>query len=411
MKILRHFPILLLSMLISCLPAACGEVGQEEDGPNDFQPIVLTKSQQEVAARGNDFAVALFKAGYQAGKGENLFLSPMSVSMLCCMLANGAEGETYTEIVNTLGLKGFTIDQVNDYYETMVDALLKADNTVSFSLANSIWAAKDLSVKKSFKNAMNDIYDADTYSVDFSAPSTLKQINGWCSTKTSGLVPKMFEELSAQTRMMLINALYFKGSWVTQFPKDQTAKDDFTTLSGAKAKTEFMQLTADLAGYQDESVSLVRMPYGNGAFLMEAIVPAGDFSTFVAGLDREKLAKWEVPTHSRVDLRFPKFKAEYDTDEQLIPMMESLGMKRAFSSFVAEFGKMSDEPLYVSKMRQKTCVIVNEEGTEAAAVTVADMRKNGAGPATAVMRFDRPFLYLIRESSTGAILFIGAKVK
>ncbi|MCR5708945.1 MAG: serpin family protein [Bacteroidales bacterium] len=392
------------------LVAACNELSPEGGAQGDFKPIVLTKSQQQVAARCSDFALAFFKEGYRTTGGDNIFVSPMSLTMLSCMLANGAEGDTYKEIVNTLGLKDFTIDQVNSYYSTMVNALQKADNSVNFSLANSIWPANDISVKKAFQTAMDKTYDAETFAVDFSAPSTLTKVNDWCKAKTSGLIPKMFEELSPWTRMMLINALYFKGTWTTQFPKESTCKDYFITLSGAKAEVEYMNLTAELSGHQDKEVSLVRMPYGNGAFVMEAILPTGDFNAFVTGLSMDKLSAWGKPTHQKVCLRFPKFKAEYDTDHQLVPMMKNLGVKKAFSQN-AEFGKMSNENLYVSDMRQKACVIVDEEGTEAAAVTAVMQKNSVSSEGVALMDFNRPFIYLIRESSTGAILFIGAKVK
>ena len=140
---------------------------------------------------------------------------------------------------------------------------------------------------------------------------------------------------------------------------------------------------------------------------MEVIMPVDkDFTAFIDALSSEKLARWDANTLQKFEIRFPKFKAEFDTENQLVPIMQALGMKKAFS-YDAEFGKMSSSPLYVSNMRQKAFVSVDEEGTEAAAVTEAEMRKNGAG--NYMMVFDRPFVYLIREKSTGSILFIGTK--
>jgi serpin B len=152
------------------------------------------------------------------------------------------------------------------------------------------------------------------------------------------------------------------------------------------------------------------MPYGKGAFLMEAIVPSGDFKSFVAGLSLSQLQQWDQSAQKqKTTLRFPKFTAEFDTDEDLVPVLKRLGMNRAFSSGDADFSNLSNESLYVSNFRQKTYVKLDEKGTEAAAVTIADMRKNAAEGL--FLSFDRPFIYLIRESSTGAILFIGTKVK
>ena len=391
--------------------AGCGDVVPEVGG-DAAQPIVLTKSQQAVMEKGNDFAFSLLRESSKEFAGENLFLSPMGVTIVSSMLANGAEGATYDEIVEAVGLKGCSIDQVNDCYATLVAALYKADSKVSFSLANSIWAAKDISLKKKFRTNMEKTFDAESYSVDFGAAGTLKQVNDWCSKKTNGLIPKMFDQLSPLTRMLLINALYFKGDWVYAFAEKSSYEGDFQTLAGGKAKAQFMSLGRELDVYQDKDVSFVKMPYGNGAFLMEAIVPSGDFKAFLSSLSFSQLQRWDLAvTTTQAELRFPKFTAEFDTDEGLVPVLMRLGMKKAFSANEADFSNMADEGLYVSNFRQKTFVKIDEKGTEAAAVTEAEMRKNAIGGGEMFLVFDRPFVYLIREKSTGAILFIGTKVK
>ena len=414
MKTLSLFRNLMLLSAVSILPfvpVACEGLGQNE-GNEEFTPIVLTKSQQAVAARGDAFALDFLKASTNVFPEKNLFLSPMSVSMLSCMLACGAEGETYSEIVKALGMGDFTIDQVNDCYTTLVASLLKADKSVSLSLANSMWAANGLNVFSSFKKQMTSVYQADTYEVDFSKESTIKTINDWCSQKTSGLVPNMFETISPDVRMILINALYFKGNWKVQFPVDQTAQGTFTSLSEQPVTVNYMSACSEaFTGYCDAEVSVVRMPYGNGAFEMEAIMPAGkDFKAFLKGLTLEKLARWDATTTKQIALTFPKFEASFDTEDHLIPIMQQLGVNKAFTAD-AQFGKISDENLYVSEMRQKAFVSVNEAGTEAAAVTIADLAKNGSPDGTVSMTFNRPFVYLIREKSTGVILFAGLKVK
>ena len=405
---MRNIVLLVLGammLLLGCEPL------EQNEGNVEFTPIVLTKSQQAVVAKGDAFALDFLRVTSQNFPGANLFLSPMSASMLCSMLANGAEGETYAEIVKTIGMDGFTLDQVNDCYATLVTALMKADQNVSLSLANSLWAAKSLDLKSSFQKQMSRVYDADSFVVDFGESTTLQRINGWCNDKTKGLVPKMFEEIDSQVQLILINALYFKGTWKVPFVKDQTAQAPFYALSGQNTTADFMAASSDaFTGYQDESVTVVRLPYGNGAFYMEAIMPADkDFKSFLAGLSTEKLARWDASNIQHFEIRFPKFKAAFDTEQQMVPIMQTLGMKKAFSR-AAEFGKMSSTPLYVSNMRQKSFVSLDEEGTEAAAVTIAELRKNAAGSGP-VLAFNRPFVYLIREKSTGAILFAGAKLQ
>lgn len=398
--------VVFMSFLVSCENAERGGATADR-----AEPIPLTKSQQAVAEKGNAFALALLKESYRSCNEGDLFLSPMGVSTLSCLLANGAEGETYSEIVKAIGLEGFSTPQINDYYKTMATALPKADRSVAFSLANSIWAADGFPVKKDYTKALKEHYDADSYSVNFAGNSTLKKVNGWCSTKTSGLIPKMFDELNASTRILLINALYFKGSWQNKFDKARTKNEPFTTLSGQQKEVPMMNLTASLAAYQDDEVSFVRLPYGNGAFVMEAVLPAGDFNRFIENLDVAQLERWRMAPNSSVQLQFPKFKVEFDTKKQLPLIMNALGMKKAFTG-MAEFGKISSEALYVSDMRQKSYVMVDEEGTAAAAITYAEMRESAMpNPRVLNLAFNRPFLYLIRESSTGSILFIGTKTE
>lgn len=394
-------------MLAACCLCGCGAITPDPDGTE--WPIVLTKGQAAVLEQGNDFAFRLLRETHKESGGDNLFLSPTGVTIVSSMLANGAEGRTYDEIVETIGLKGHSLEDVNACYSALVTGLLKADPKVSLSLANSFWAAKDLSLKKNFCTSMEKTFDAESFSVDFSAPGTLKQVNDWCSKKTDGLIPKMFEQLSPLTRMLLINALYFKGDWTYSFPEAGTQAGDFQTLSGKAAKASFLSLSTDLEAYQDKAVSIVRLPYGNGAFLMEAIVPSGGFEAFLSSLSMEQLKKWDLAVQKQpVQLRFPKFTAEFDTDDKLVSVLQRMGMKSAFSAADADFSNMASEPLYVSNFRQKTYIRLDEKGTEAAAVTVAEMRKNSAGGL--FLAFDRPFIYLIREQSTGAILFIGTKV-
>ena len=404
--------IYLLLLMLGAMLAGCEGLLTDDNGkaPN---PIVLTKSQTAVMEQGNDFAFQLLRECYGEFKGQNLFLSPMGVTIVSSMLANGADGETYNEIVAAIGLKGYSLDKINDCYSTLTAALYKADSKVSFSLANSLWAANDLSLKKSFSDNMKKTFDAESFSVDFSASGTLKKVNDWCSKKTNGLIPKMFDELSPLTRLMLINALYFKGDWVYSFAEEQTHEGSFQTLGGGNEKAQFMTMGRELSVYQDKDVSIVKLPYGNGAFQMEAIMPSGDFAAFLSTLSLTQLQLWDKAVKTaQADLFFPKFTAEFDTDENLVPVLKRLGMKKAFSADEADFSNMSNEGLYVSNFRQKTFVKLDEKGTEAAAVTVADMRKNSAGGSNGLyLRFDRPFVYMIRETSTGAILFIGTKIK
>jgi len=406
----KNYLLCLLATALGVMMPGCNPLTPGND-VKEAQPIVLTKSQQLVLDKGNDFAFDLLWESFVENEGGNLFLSPMGVTIVSSMLANGAAGQTYDEIVATIGMKDFPLEDINDCYARMVSALVAVDPSVALSLANSLWVADDLGLRKKFCANMEKTFDAESFSVDFGDPQTLGQVNDWCSRKTSGLIPKMFDQLDLRTRMLLINALYFKGDWTNAFSAGNTYEADFRALDGSSVRTSFMYQTAELESYQDGDVSVVKMPYGNGAFLMEAILPSGDFKAFLSSLSAEKIREWDASSSGSVCLTFPKFTAEFDTDEMLVPVLSRLGMRRAFTG-EADFSNMSDESLYVDKFRQKTYISVDEKGTQAAAVTVADMRKNGdIAPHVRNIIFDSPFVYLIRESSTGAILFVGAKVE
>lgn len=408
MRMKYYFTILCCFLLM----VGCNELAMDDGREELASPIMLTKSQQEVADSSVGFAFNLLRELSQERSGENLFISPIGVSAVSCMMANGAGDATRDEILEAIGLKGFTIDQMNDYYATMLTALKKADLSVSFLSANSLWASKDLKLYRSYQKQMDKVYGADMFSVDFAATGALKKINLWCSDQTQGRIPKMFEQIPEETRLMLINALYFKGAWTCAFQESATREDDFITLSGAKERIPFMNMTALMSGYLDEEVSVVKLPYGNETFYLEAIMPTGSFASFLQGLTVEKLTNWDMPNCEAIALKFPRFKEECDTGEALIPVMNRLGMNLAFTED-ADFSKMAEKKLVVDEMRQKTYLSIDEKGTEAAAVTVARFRKAAAmtDPVVVEMSFDRPFVYLIREQSTGAILFIGTKVK
>ncbi|MBQ5434571.1 MAG: serpin family protein [Bacteroidales bacterium] len=345
---------------------------------------------------------------------DNVFVSPMGVVMLNLMLANGAEGETYNQIVGTMGMDRLTKDEINAYYKMMYKALSRADKKVSFSLANSLWMKQDFSFNGSYKNVLKNVYSAEAYTVDFTKSATLDQINRWSDTKTSGMVPKILEYVNGATVMMLANAIYFKGDWTNPFKKEATVSGTFTSLDGTKQNVMYMcRGTKDLTGYADEEVCVVRMPYGNGAFYMEAILPAtDDFASFVKGLSKDKLVKWGNNTTEAIDLQFPKMDVGYDTGDALLTgALMNLGMTLPFSN-AADFSGISKNPVNVDVVRQKAKITVDETGTVAAATGLTALRgASGHVSVITQMHFNHPFVYMIRESSTGAILFMGSKVE
>ncbi len=411
MKRLRYIIILVvltvgLFSLVSC-------EGLSGDGGEKYDGIALTKSNEAVRDRSNDFSLKLF--GELAASGdENVFVSPMGVVMLNLMLANGAEGETYDQIVGTMGMDRLTKDEINAYYKMMYKSLSRADKKVSFSLANSLWMKQDYSFNGSYKNVLKNVYSADSYTVDFTKNATLDQINRWSNSKTAGMVPKILDYVNGGTVLMLANAIYFKGDWMYPFKKEATVSGPFNCLDGTKQNVMYMcQGNKDLTGYADDEVCVVRMPYGNGAFYLEAILPTtDDFATFVKGLSKDKLVRWGNNTTEAIDLQFPKMDIGYDTGDGLLTeALMNLGMKLPFST-AADFSGISKSPVCVDVIRQKAKITVDETGTVAAATGLTALRvATFHEPVITQMYFNRPFIYMIRESSTGAILFMGSKIK
>jgi len=371
------------------------------------KPIELTLRQSEKVSADNRFTFRMFREVSEAS-GANTFFSPLSLNMALGMLYNGASGDTRTEMAEALGMADFTDAEINGYYQKMSQALLKADPLTELSIANSIWYRSGLPVKQTFIDVNKNYFDAAVKSLDFSQPDAADVINKWCADKTKNRIKGIISNpIPGNVMMYLINALYFKSKWKSEFDKANTQKADFTKADNGKTVVNMMEQTSTFPYYADEKLQCVEMAYGNEAFSMVAILGAADMriDELIEYLDD---ATWQniVSNMSgqKVWLKLPRFKIECEMN--LNDPVMNVGMTRIFQG---GFDNISDIDLAVSSIRQKTFVEVNEEGTEAAAVTVVGMvTAVGPDPDMPVPFFaNRPFLYLIKEKSTGVILFIG----
>ena len=369
------------------------------------EPIGLTVKQAEKADADNRFAFNMFREVSALSGDPNTFFSPLSLNMALGMLYNGSSGETRAEMAEVLGMADFSETEINEYYQKMSQALLKIDPLTDISIANSIWHRNTLTVKQPFIDINKKYFDAEVQSLDFSKSDAADIINKWCADKTKNKINEIVQKPISDGIMYLINALYFKSKWKNQFDKAQTNLDDFTKSDDQKKRVNMMEQTTTLPYYADEHLKCVEMPYGNEAFSMVAVLPANDMDIdrLIEYLDNTTWQAVVKNLHEReVRIKLPRFKIECD-----IPLnnpVMNVGMKRIFEG---GFGNISDAALFVSVIKQKTFVEVNEEGTEAAAVTIISMDYS-SGPSSEVQFFaNRPFLYLIKEKSTGMILFIG----
>ncbi len=407
---------LLFLAAIICFAASCetpdGD-GKKGGSVEPAKPIVLPTRSAEKVAADNTFAFDFFRQTLATAPEKdkvNAFVSPLSLTMALGMVYNGTSPDAGAEMAAALGVPDFTSEEINTHYRTLVEALLKADPKTALSIANSIWTRDGYPVKPTFYELNRTYYDAEVRERDFSKQSTVDEINGWCDEKTRGKIDKIIDAIGGDVVMYLINAVYFKGQWKYEFDKKETREENFNLADGSTKKAKMMAQTATLPYYLNEAVQCVELPYGNGAFGMVVMMPASHeapLDDLVASLDAAAYNDITAGLYEReVTVKLPRFKQECEFG--LNNAVANLGIRRIFAP--GNLGGIADDPnLAVSAIKQKTFVEVNEEGTEAAAVTIVGVLTTSApsNPLPIPFYADRPFLYLIRERSTGAILFMG----
>ena len=376
-------------------------------------PITAAAQAEDVLKRGtgaeasgSSFAFGLFQDIAAYDESDIVFISPLSASIALSMTAAGAEGATQEEMLRTLGFGGLSVKDLNAYNRGIIDLLSSDPEGVELNVANSLWVSDRFTLKSRYIRTAGSEYSARVSNLDFSDPASPAVINRWCAENTAGRIDKMIENIDPATQMYLLNALYFKGMWTTPFDAANTRKDIFHG-NRRDSEVEFMHRTASFPYYIGPEGALLELPYGEGSFVMDIFLPAEGVSAeeFASGLDGEALSTLTGLLQSdRIKVTLPKFKAEYETS--LNATLQHLGMRDAFTPS-ADFSGMSKEPLMISEVKQKTFIEVNEEGSEAAAVTSVAVMRTSLAPEPLEFRVDRPFVFLIRERTSGTVLFLG----
>ena len=405
--------IFAILILASTLCACSKDMAAPDDGIKfeERHDIALTKTQQEIVKKGNAFAFNFFAEICKADTDKEIFISPFSLEAALSMLCNGASGNTFTEIENALGYKGFTKSEINGTYRKLTEALLSADSSTKFSIANAMWLNKQFPVLPAFATTLTDNYGAKVENLDFNSQKALDAINSWTKENTGGMIPTLFEELDPDWVYILANALYFKGIWSEKFKTDQTKKEEFHCLSGKVLSTDFMhgEIPCRYAYSEELGAALCELPFGNKSFSLDILLPDDgiDFYAFVSGLSSEK---WDAITgdlfSSEQYVIIPKMDVSYTGTDSFKNSLMALGIESAFGAG-ADFSALSDVPTCVSDVIQKARFKMDEDGAEAAAVTAIGAKMTSIGPSREFFA-DHPFIYAIREFSTGAILFMGA---
>lgn len=401
---------LLLSMLL-CLPfTACNDDVEEQSILPTMQPIELNATEKEMAAQQGDFASILSLELYRQLGGEkmdNWLVSPFSLQCALGMLSNGANGETHEEILYTLGLSQYSQEEVNAYFKKLIEGLHTVNSAITVKTANSVWGNAGVPLKEDFQKMNIENYCAMVSQLDFSDPSAVDQINAWCNQTTEGLIPSILDEVNPTATVYLLNSLYFKARWESEFAPEKTQEGDFNTSSGKVVKADFMQTQRMAAYVENEWFTSTSLSYQNDSYVMRLILPQPEISIdqVLQALSESDENLWKNTILADINLKMPCFTLENKMD--LIPALQALGMKKAFTN-EADFSSMSDIPTYISLVQQATHLKVDEEGSEGAVVTVIEGDLMSPLPEEEVDFFlDRPFLFQILEPATGTVLFMG----
>lgn len=369
-----------------------------------FKP--LTESEKSVVSGISDFAFTLFKKVNSANIDKNVFISPFSVSLALSMTWNGANGKTFEDMRTTLGFQSLSVLEVNQAFKNIFPTLCSLDKKVEFKIANSVWCRKGIIFEPDFLDALVNYYNAYAETLDFSSPNAKEVINKWVEENTKGQIQEIIKSIPNYAVMYIINALYFKGKWKYQFDKSKTTDGDFMVNEKYYVRTKFMVQSGKYECFFEKEFNAIRLPYGKGDYAMVVLLPNTDIpiDDFISNLDRNK---WGKLCHSlketeEVTLYIPRFKSEFEVN--LNQILKSMGMEIAFSDF-ADFSKLCKTvPCQITDVVHKTYIEVNEEGTEAAAATSVEIGYTSSKPS---FYLTRPFVYVIYERNTGAILFVG----
>jgi serine protease inhibitor len=343
----------------------------------------------------------------EEGAAKNVFVSPLSLHMALGMILNGANGQTAQEIQKTLNLDAQTLASANETYQNLMQNLPAVDPKVTLRLANSVWYRNTFTVAPSFQDVLKQTFKAEVSAQDFNDPATVGKINGWASQKTNGKIPKVIEAIQPENVMFLLNALYFKGDWKTQFKPENTIDSPFALASGGETTVKMMRLSTNMRQAMRTTYLAFELPYGtdDSKYAMTILLPAQNTTAdallnSLSGDDWTQLQK--DMKLNKMDIGLPKFTLNYEI--KLNSILSTMGMPTAFTDR-ADFTKVNEQGnLTLSFIKQNTFVAVDEKGTEAAAVTTGGVSTTSVQLPTLC---DRPFVFVIHEKTSGTVLFVG----
>ena len=424
----------ILSSLLSC--SSSEEIEQLEPKQvvnmlGESKPIQLTQEQSVFVNDNNQFTLNFLKAVNKAEQnGQSFIYSPLSITYVLGMVNDAATGQTEQELEQVMGFHQGGIKAVNDYCKKLIDGLPKVDDKVTLNIANALFVNKNRgTLQQQYQQDMKQYYDATAENLDFKLPSTLKTINDWASDHTNGMIPTILDKIDEKVVTYLLNAIYFKADWASKFEAKNTEEEKFTATNGT-IKLPLMHQNVLIQYLKNEDYSAIEIPYGNGLWKMTVMLPEEGKTTddiierigqlgFLEGNGFCGTMGDTYMAHE-VDLKLPRFETSSDTDKLtlkggLVALLQQLGINLVFNQSLSEVPNMCEkENMYIGMMRQKAKIKVNEEGSEAAAVTIGGANCTAFTPnpqpveyPKAIFHANRPFVYTISEASSGVIVFVG----
>ncbi|MCI4668166.1 MAG: serpin family protein [Bacteroidia bacterium] len=393
MKLKLLFPIILISgLLFSC----------------SQNPPLPVGSFEDVSEANNDMGFRMLKRLQEQEPDKNIFISPFSITSALSMTANGAEGATQTEMYEALGLSKLTETEVNSQYKNILTALLQSSQGLDFSIANGIFYRDGFNPKTDFLNQANDNFEGKVEGLDFDDPSAKVQINEWVENQTEERIKDMISNISADDMMFLINTIYLKGPWLNGFPERSTRKQIFTLSDGSQDSTDMMWQDSQFPYYQGSDFDAASFYLGKNKarFSVDIILPKeskgledvvknislSSYQSAIDGMDS-----------SRIMVQFPKLELDYE--EQLGDVLKEMGIKKAFQEREADLSGIAEgQNLFISRVKHKTFLKVDETGLEASGATSVGVSVTSLPPS---FFMDHPFLMIIRDIESGTILFMG----
>ncbi|NMO96122.1 serpin family protein [Paenibacillus lemnae] len=403
---------ILAALGMTLLLTSCGHSAgksQSEAEPLDQQEreAVLAMLDKSIVEAQNAFGLRLYQQLETEQKsGNNVILSPYSISAALALAYNGSAGETKAEMEKVLGWTGMEQDQVNKG-NSQLRLLLERGSGVMVNTANSIWIQEGFTLQEDYLNRLKEFYDAQAYSADLASNAFVKDINKWVDQQTGGMIKELYQDPPGLTAA-LVNTIYFNGRWEHVFNPEFTKKESFTQADGSVQEVPMMTMERRYDYKESEAWQAVKLPYGDGRMYMLVILPSETSSLEeLHTLLWKDASLWDTDySYETVKLGLPRFKAEGSV--RLEDTLEAMGLEKATDPRQADFSGITKESgLFISQVLHKTVVDVNEEGTEAAAVTAIGMAGSAPPEKPIEMTVNRPFFFAIVERDTGAWLFMG----